>query len=117
MLTRTELLAYLQWGQEYSATQLAHLLQVPRSAAAGMLRELSDEGLLRIIRKSARVVHFTPERPNPRPRAKRDPRPASTPTSVATFPITRTLEGCLSGYDSELTRQRRLALLARDRCR
>lgn len=34
-------------------------------------------------------------------------------TSIATFPVTRKLEGSLSGYDSAIQQHRNLAMLAR----
>lgn len=116
-ITKTDLLGRMRRGRKYTATQLAQLAGVSRPAVAGMLHTLVDEGRLRASRTQARVVHFELEAPDALRTGGQDAPPVSTSIAVARFRITRTVEGPLSGYDSELATQRRLAMLARDRSR
>jgi hypothetical protein len=110
-LTKISLLNRMQCGHKYTATQLAHVFSVSRVTILGMLRALVDEGQLQVTRTNARVIHFTRALPEPQESGETSIR------AVATFPVTRNLEGCLSNYDQELGARSRLALLARDRCR
>jgi hypothetical protein len=110
-LTKISLLNRMQSGEKYTATQLARLFSVSRVTMLGMLRALVDEGQLQIIRRNSRVIHFIRELPDPLQSGGAGTR------EVATFPVTRNLEGCLSNYEEELGARSRLAMLARDRCR
>jgi DNA-binding transcriptional regulator LsrR (DeoR family) len=110
-LTKISQLNRMQYGHKYTATQLAHLFSVSRVTVLGMLRTLVDEGQLQVTRTNSRVIHFTRELPDSLQSGGADTR------AVATFPVTRNLQGCLSNYDQELVARSRLALLARDRCR
>jgi hypothetical protein len=110
-LTKISLLNRMQCGHKYTATQLAHVFSVSRVTILGMLRALVDEGQLQVTRTNARVIHFTRALPEPQESGETGIR------AVATFPVTRNLEGCLSNYDQELGARSRLAMLARDRCR
>ena len=110
-LTKIALLNRMQCEQIYTATQLAHLFSVSRVTVLGMLRALVEEGQLQITRTNSRVIHFTRELPDSLESGGAGIR------GVATFPVTRNLNGCLSNYDQELVARSRLALLAHDRCR
>ncbi len=100
-------------GRAYTASNLARLHGASLDASNSALRELVAEGKLRPCYNARREQAFcsTREEPSPAP----DDADGSTQllTTVATFPVTRRVEGSLTDYGRLIDAHRALAMLAR----
>jgi hypothetical protein len=112
-LTQKALLAIMRRGQDYTSAYLSEYFLEPISAIDAMLCTLAEQGQVRMSSTSRSVMQF--RRTDVSPPAGVDPQRRAEPSvpTVATFPVTRTFSGNLSGYDAQLSSQRSLAMLTR----
>jgi predicted ArsR family transcriptional regulator len=113
-LTPTNLLSRMRRGHDYTATDLAERFSEPTTTVRDMLCTLVEEGRVEMSSKSSRMMRFRLAEARVAASQSDQGGGEAAVTSVATFPVTRTLNGSLCGYDSTLTRHRALAMLARD---
>jgi len=100
-LTANRLLALMQPEREYSAPHLSRLSGVPSADIRSLLDQLLTDRRIQAVKQAWQTFFRTADGEPPSTASKRQPAP----------------EDNLSGYDSTLATQQRLALLARDRCR
>jgi hypothetical protein len=106
----TRLLANMRRGRVYTSANLARIHRAEPEAVAGALAELVNRGVLRTCLNSRKLPGYCLTESNV---VAAQAEPVSTPREVATPAVTRRLEGVLSGYESELSTRRALAMLAR----
>ncbi|RKE23933.1 FeoC-like transcriptional regulator [Paraburkholderia sp. BL23I1N1] len=117
-LTSGKLLRLMKPGRAYQAAELARHFDTSTAHVNDMLCTLVEDGLVRMNSHSSRIIRF--ERLSFRPEPPSRPTvgtgvstSASSPTSVATHPVTRQLHGSLCGYEASLASVRSLAMLTR----
>jgi hypothetical protein len=106
----TRLLANMRRGRVYTSANLTRIHRVEPDAVAGALAELVNKGVLRTCLNSRKLPGYCLTESG-----AVDVQAQALPASceVATPAVTRRLEGVLSGYESELSTRRALAMLAR----
>jgi hypothetical protein len=114
-LTTITLLGHMHRGRDYTPTHLAQQFGAPPTVIRDMLYALAEEGTVIISSRSPRMMQF--RRADARVRES-DPSEngeveQAAATSVATFPVTRTVHGSLSDYENSLAKHRSLAMLSR----
>jgi hypothetical protein len=112
-LTSGKLLRLMEPDREYCPSELAERFETSTARVNGMLCTLVEDGLVRMSSHSSRIIRFErlafePAQPGA-PARKAD----DTLTSIATPPVTRTLQGSLRGYEASLASLRGLAMAAR----
>jgi hypothetical protein len=109
-LTVSNLLSRMQFNRDYSPTYLAQQFNETTATVRTMLCSMVEDGHAEMTSRYPGTVRFRRAIPSP---ANHEQGPRCSSTSVATFPITRTLSGSLSDYGATLTRHRSLAMLTR----
>jgi hypothetical protein len=106
------LLFTMRHARVYAASNLARLHGASQEAVGQALRELIDEGLVRECNNARGQKGYCSTQTAPAlPLAQ--PGDAAVSTTVATFPVTRRLDGVLTDYISSIESHRSLAMLAR----
>jgi hypothetical protein len=109
----TSLLLTMRRGRIYTASNLGRLLGEKADAVEQALCELVADGSVEACNKSMNVLGYRrSELMHVQQTAHPDTRQEAE-TSVATSPVTRRLEGSLSGYSASIERHRVLAMLVR----
>jgi hypothetical protein len=99
-------------GRIYTAANLARLLGEKVSTVDEALCELVASGSIEACNQSMHALGYRrAEVHSAQPTQSDSTQP--TETSVATFPVTRRLEGSLTGYGASMEQHRALAMLAR----
>ncbi|MDR6412191.1 UNVERIFIED_ORG: hypothetical protein ABIC62_005733 [Burkholderia sp. 1595] len=112
-LTSGKLLRAMDPGHEYRASELAEWFDTSTAQVTDMLCTLVEDGLVRMSSHATRIIRFErlafqPAQPVPRSRNA-----TQLQTSIATPPVTRTMQGSLHGDEASLGTLRGLAMLAR----
>jgi hypothetical protein len=112
-LTSGSLLRVMEPGKTYQANELAARFDASTAQVNDMLCTLVEDGMVRMNSNIGRIPRFERLMFSPSRETSKDTQRASSQTTVATQPITRTLRGSLEHYDASLMQLRRLAMLAR----
>lgn len=97
-------------GRVYTSSNLSRIHRVEPAAVVLALDELVDRGVLRTCLNSRKLPGYCLVEAAILPVPADSARP---PRAVATRPITRCLDGALSGYETGIATHRALAMLAR----
>jgi hypothetical protein len=106
------LLLTMRHGHVYSAANLGRLLGVSVDEITNALCKLVEDGTIRASDIGSDGHGYCRDLPGQTLHAGRDDSQQAA-TSIATFPVTRKLEGTLSGYEKAMEQHRALAMLAR----
>ncbi|NMM01866.1 hypothetical protein HHL24_28515 [Paraburkholderia sp. RP-4-7] len=111
-LTRSALLDQMKEGQRYTARGLAKTFEKPTDIVRDLLHTLIEDGAVTRCDQPSRIVCFQRAAGSI---SAADAEPSDVadalPTTVATFPITRSFSGTLTDYN--LNAHRMLAMLTR----
>jgi DNA-binding IclR family transcriptional regulator len=111
-LTRSLLLDQMQEGQCYTATRLAQAFGKPTDIVRDLLHAMIEDGVVTKCDQPSRIVRFQRSAASLAGVEAELSEVADTlPTTVATFPVTRTFSGTMTDYD--LNAHRMLAMLTR----
>jgi DNA-binding IclR family transcriptional regulator len=109
-LTVSNLLSRMQYNRDYSPTYLAQQFNTKTSTVRTMLCAMVEDGYAEMTSRYPGTIRF---RRTITSQATHERAEERSPTSVATFPITRTISGSLSDYGASLSRHQVLAMLTR----
>lgn len=97
-------------GRVYTSSNLSRIHRIESAAVVLALGELVDQGVLRTCLNSRKLPGYCLVEAAVLPAQADDTKP---PRAVATPPVTRRLDGALSGYETGIETHRALAMLAR----
>ena len=112
-LTLGKLLRSMDPGRKYCASQLAEWFDTSTAQMNDMLCMLVEDGLVRMSSHATGIILFERFAFQAAQRVPRSRNATQLQTSVATPPVTRTMQGALGGYEASLETLRGLAMLAR----
>jgi hypothetical protein len=109
-LNVSSLLSRMQYNRDYSPTYLAQQFNETTATVRTLLCSMVEDGYAEMTSQYPGMVRF---RRTIASQANHERGEDRSPTSVATFPVTRTLSGSLSDYGASLARHQVLAMLTR----
>jgi hypothetical protein len=112
-LTVSNLLERMQHNRDYNPTYLARQFNETTSVVRDMLCALVEDGRAEMTSRYHGTIRFRRVRMQLTDASCGNGPEPGDGTSVATFPVTRTLSGSMSDYGASLARHQVLAMLTR----
>ncbi|CAE6862565.1 hypothetical protein R69746_07896 [Paraburkholderia aspalathi] len=113
-LTSGKLLRSMGPGRGYRAGELAAWFDTSTAQINDMLCTVVEDGLVRMNSHATRIIRFERLAFQPAQPVPRSCNATQLQTSIATPPVTRTMQGALRGYEASLETLRGFAMLARN---